>query len=146
VVEAKMFSKLSSGVTNASYYNQAARNVACMAEVIRLADIEPVELTTLGFYVVAPRSRIEEGVFDNFMNRQSITETLERRVSEYGGEKMDWYDSSFVPALDQIVIETISWEDVVSDISKFDPAFGSELSLFYDECLKCNSFVADWKN
>lgn len=33
VVEAKMFSKLSAGVTNARYFNQAARNVACIAEI-----------------------------------------------------------------------------------------------------------------
>ena len=39
VTEAKMFSKLSSGVKNAGYFNQAARNVACIAEVIRLANL-----------------------------------------------------------------------------------------------------------
>ena len=37
VTEAKMFSKLSSGVTNASYFDQAARNVACIAEICNRA-------------------------------------------------------------------------------------------------------------
>jgi hypothetical protein len=37
VLEAKMFSKLAPGVTNASYYNQAARNVACISQVLKLA-------------------------------------------------------------------------------------------------------------
>lgn len=37
VLEAKMFSKLSAGVKNATYFNQAARNVACMAEVLKHA-------------------------------------------------------------------------------------------------------------
>ena len=35
VLEAKIFSSLSPGVTHASYYDQAARTVACMAEVLR---------------------------------------------------------------------------------------------------------------
>lgn len=146
VVEAKMFSKLSSGVSNARYYNQAARNVACMAEVIRLASVAPQQLSTLGFYVVAPLSRIEEGIFDQFMSRQSITENVERRVSEYGGEKTDWHDSSFIPTFAEIAVETIAWEDVVSDIAKLDPPFGSELKSFYGECLRFNSLVADWTN
>ena len=38
VLEAKMFSKLSSGVTHARYFDQAARTVACMAEVLRRAN------------------------------------------------------------------------------------------------------------
>jgi hypothetical protein len=41
VLEAKMFSGLSSGVTNARYYDQAARNVACMAEVLCRAERNP---------------------------------------------------------------------------------------------------------
>ncbi len=39
-----MFSKLSSGVKNANYYNQAARNVACIAEVLRRGNKKPDEL------------------------------------------------------------------------------------------------------
>jgi len=35
VLEAKMFSKLSSGVKHAGYFDQAARNVACIAETMR---------------------------------------------------------------------------------------------------------------
>ena len=62
VTEAKMFSKLSSGVTNAKYFNQAARNVACIAEVASRADIEPDSFEDIAFYVVAPKIRIDEGV------------------------------------------------------------------------------------
>lgn len=42
VTEAKMFSKLSSGVTNARYFNQASRNIACIAETIFRANILPI--------------------------------------------------------------------------------------------------------
>lgn len=37
-IEAKIFSKLSPGVSNARYYNQAARYVACMAEMLYRAN------------------------------------------------------------------------------------------------------------
>jgi len=63
VTEAKMFSKLSSGVKNASYFNQAARNVACIAEVICRAQISPSSLEKIGFFVIAPESQINDGVF-----------------------------------------------------------------------------------
>jgi hypothetical protein len=38
VLEAKLFRGLSPGVTKARYYDQAARTVACMAEVLRRAE------------------------------------------------------------------------------------------------------------
>ncbi len=80
VVEAKMFSKLSPGVTNASFYNQAARNVACMAYVLGDAEIRPDSLDTLGFYVVAPEVRIKEPAFSPYMTREHIEKTVKLRV------------------------------------------------------------------
>ena len=49
VIEAKMFSKLSPGVTNAKYFNQAARNVACMAEIANRAGIDPASFEDIAF-------------------------------------------------------------------------------------------------
>ena len=46
IIEAKMFSPLSSGVTNAKYYDQAARTVGCMAEVLRLSNRHPADMDT----------------------------------------------------------------------------------------------------
>jgi hypothetical protein len=85
-----MFSKLSSGVKNASYYNQAARNVACIAEVLRRVDKKPMELSTLRFYVLAPKSQIDDGIFKQQMTRKHIKETVERRIKEYDVSKDDW--------------------------------------------------------
>ena len=58
VTESKMFSKLSSGVTNAKYFNQAARNVACIAEIANRAGIEHALFEDIDFFVVAPKVRI----------------------------------------------------------------------------------------
>lgn len=65
VLEAKMFSALSSGVKNAPYFNQAARNVACVAEVLHRAGAKPEAMEYLAFHVVAPREQIESGCLRN---------------------------------------------------------------------------------
>ena len=67
-----MFSALSSGVKNAPFFNQAARNVACMAEVLRRAGRSPDQFTSLGFYVLAPRVAIDAGVCSHFMTRAHV--------------------------------------------------------------------------
>jgi hypothetical protein len=84
VIEAKMFSKLSSGVKHAAYFDQAARNVACMAETMKRARCFPSKFTCLGFYVLAPRTQIEQGIFAADLNRDSIKGKVERRVKHVG--------------------------------------------------------------
>ena len=72
VLEAKMFSKLSPGVTHAKYFDQAARTVACISEVLRKAKRKPEELSELGFSVMAPQSQSSDGIFWKEMNKGSI--------------------------------------------------------------------------
>ena len=45
VIEAKVGSHLSSGVTHAEYFDQAARTVACMAEAIKRRGVNHQNLT-----------------------------------------------------------------------------------------------------
>jgi len=65
VVEAKVGSPLSPGVSHARYYDQAARNVACMAEVMARASVKPASLVSLSFVVLAPQYSIDKGTFAN---------------------------------------------------------------------------------
>lgn len=58
VLEAKMYSILSAGTKNATSYNQAARNVACMANVLRKKRITPDSLGSVGFYVLVPEKKL----------------------------------------------------------------------------------------
>ena len=138
VVEAKMFSNLSSGTTHARYYNQAARNVACIAEVLKRAEKDPSKIESLAFYVVAPEIQINSGVFSNLMTRDSIKETVERRVKEYDESKDEWLRDWFLPTWEKIEITTISWEDILSFIHKSDEDSGLAIKDFYDSCLKYN--------
>jgi len=80
VTEAKIFSKLSAGVKNASYFNQAARYAACIAELLSRADRKSVDLKRLGLYVLAPAETIEYGWFKGSLDKTDIRQRVERRV------------------------------------------------------------------
>jgi len=144
VTEAKMFSKLSSGVKNASYFNQAARNVACIAEMICRAKIPPNSLEKIGFFVIAPESQINDGAFAEHMAPERIRSIVNRRVSEYRQpEKNKWFTDWFIPTLENIRVREISWEELVGLINQFDSAFGAQIDAFYRKCLEFNRYVAN---
>jgi len=144
VTEAKMFSKLSSGVKNASYFNQAARNVACIAEVICRAQISPSSLEKIAFFVIAPESQIKDGVFAEHLAPESIRSIVRRRVSEYQEpEKDKWLADWFIPTLEKIRIREVSWEKLCGVINQSDSAFGAQIDAFYGKCLEFNRYVAN---
>jgi predicted RNase H-like nuclease len=137
-IEAKMFSKLSAGVTNARYFNQAARYIACMAELMHRAKINPGKMKRLAFFIFAPEERIDAGVFSTQIAPGHIKETVKRRVSEYKGEKDQWYGEWFLPTLGQVDIQCLSWESIIALILKNDPYNGGQLHSFYLKCMKYN--------
>jgi hypothetical protein len=136
VVEAKVGAPLSSGTSNAKYFDQAARNVACMAEVMARVDLDPTTLKKLDFVVLAPEHSIEKGTFEEEMQRTSIRVKVEKRVSEYEGLLDLWYANHFEPTFDQIHLHSLSWEDAIQWIGKEKPDEADELSDFYNLCLE----------
>lgn len=137
VLEAKMFSKLSAGVKNATYFNQAARNVACMAEVLKHAGRSATEFKALGFYVLAPRSQIQGGIFDEHLAKDSIRRVVEKRVAEFGGKQNKWLSEWFLPTHAKLDIKAISWEDLIAFLAERDPD-AEQLIVFYRRCLEFN--------
>lgn len=143
VTEAKMFSKLSAGVTNARYFNQAARNVACIAELVKRAAIAPSSFDNIAFYVVAPKARIDEGIFTQHMDVESMREVVRRRIAEYEDpEKDQWLDDWFLPTCETTKIRCMSWEDILTAISAHNESDGQSLGQFYAKCLAFNQYVA----
>jgi hypothetical protein len=139
VAEAKMFSQLSKGTTNAPYYNQAARNVGCIAWAIALSGRTVSDFESLGFYVLAPAEQISSGAFESQIRKSRIKKKIERRICAYSedSKKSDelkrWHTEFLIPVLDQIDIQSISWEaslDLIDDAS---------IHTFYDCCLKFNA-------
>jgi hypothetical protein len=144
VVEAKLHSKLSSGTKNAPNYDQAARNVACMAQVMADISCRPEQMTALGFYVVAPGSQIESGVFDEQLRKESILHKVSERVAAYEDPaKNEWLDKCFTPVLDRAEIAALSWEKIGEFIASHDSNAGASFSEFYTRCLKYNRLAGE---
>lgn len=138
VLEAKMFSRLSKGTKNARYYDQAARTVACMAWTISESNKSVNDFDSLAFYVIAPKEQIDSGVFSSQVSKASVREKVKRRINAYVdeddkyGELQTWYDHFFIPTLEQIDMECISWETAVEKSGRLS------VQNFYDRCLVFN--------
>jgi len=138
ILEAKLFSKLSKGIKNAPDYDQAARNVACMAEVLKRTGMDSITTISLGFYLLVPESRLSSNSFIE-MNRDSIHNKVKIRVESYKGEKDAWYKDWFLPLLNTIEISIITWEEVIDLIVSLDPKYGFSFKEFYEICMKVNA-------
>jgi hypothetical protein len=84
-----MFSVLSSGVTRATYFDQAARNVACIAEVLFRAKREPAKMGVLGFFVLAPDEQISGAVAELVGIRVGVVSGV-MNLESSGVEASDW--------------------------------------------------------
>jgi hypothetical protein len=131
VVEAKLNSRLSTGTKNAQGFDQAARNVSCITEVLMRANRRPESLTKIGFLLLAPQSQLEAGVFRDFLSQDSMRGKVKERVRTYQGGKDAWYTDWFEPTLSAVDVRPISWESLVEDAG---PAY----RVFYEKCLTFN--------
>jgi len=129
---------LSPGVSNARYFDQAARYVACIAEILYRAKRSPQSFKRLGFYVPAPDEQIRAGVFGSKMQLSSISDKVKRRVEEYGGQKEKWFKEWFLLTLDRLDVGYISWEMILDFIKQKDKKCFDEISDFYNKCLTYN--------
>lgn len=138
VIEAKIYGKLSGGVKNAPFYDQAARSIACIAEILRRADRPPSEMNSIGFFLVAPKVRIEEGTFEDDLSPRSIRRKVLARIEAYAGTLDPWFHAWFEPTLRSLDIRLFAWEDLLDEIAFSDMASGQLLDSFYGRCLRYN--------
>jgi len=110
--------------------------------VLSRAERSPQELSSLGFFVLAPREQIARQVFSREMSVKSMEEKVAERASEYPPPRRDtkerWRQDWFLPTLSQMKVDCLCWEDIIDSIRDMDAEFGSELSNFYIECLRFN--------
>jgi len=143
IVEAKMFAGLSSGVTNAAYFDQAARTVAYMAEVLKRAARPASEMSRLGFCVLAPLQQIRRGSLEEQVNKDSIDRKVEQRardwVEAHPDDNGQWSSEWFQPALEMVRLSVLSWEEVVGTITEHDAESGGAVRAFYKACVRFNS-------
>ena len=138
VLEAKLFSGLSKGVKHAKYYDQAARSVACIAEVLSRANRKPQSFTQLGFYVFAPEDQIKSRTFSSHLDKQSIKAKVTRRISAYEVVHKEWFRDWFKPTLENIDIRSISWEAILDTINEKDSKTSEIMKEYYSLCLTFN--------
>jgi hypothetical protein len=132
-------SRLSGGVKHALNFDQAARNVACIAEVLHRANRPASEIKHLGFYVLAPERQIEQGIFGKQMSWEAISDKVAQRVHKHGGAKDDWYHTWFQPLWPSIKIGLISWEEIITYVQKSDMPAAEGLEQFYRRALAFNA-------
>lgn len=138
VLEGKLFNRLSAGVKNAPYYDQAARSIACVAETLRRAGRDPEGMDNLAFLIIAPQARIDDGVFVWDTAPDAIGRKVRRRVEDYAGERDAWFRDWFEPTLRRIDVRCLSWEDIIEAISFHCPVSGQFIDSFYGKCLRFN--------
>jgi len=86
IIEAKMGSPLSSGTKNQPGYDQASRNLACLAFNALNTNHE------LYFIVVAPEVKIEEYNFKEIVNLDYMIPQIEKRFDLYKKESIEIFE------------------------------------------------------
>ena len=141
VVETKIFSKLSRGIKNFENYDQAARTIACIAQTLSLTQRQISDISKLGFYVVAPENQLKfEPTFQTLLEKDSIRIKVQKRIKAYSDPtdaeaKNRWFKTWFLPTLECIDIQCLTWEKIISYINANDRHNGDALSEFYENCL-----------
>jgi hypothetical protein len=138
VIEAKIYSPLAGGTRNAPSFDQAARNVACITELLSRANRLPSEMTSLAFFVMAPEVQIKTGVFAQKLDKAAISLSVLTRAEVFLPELGGWVDEWFIPTLKAIRIEALSWESLIGYTASNDPEAFQSLHAFYEQCLIYN--------
>ena len=121
IVEAKMGSELASGITNSSNYNQAARNIACLAR--RIEGKGDAYYKKCAFLVFAPDADLKKGgkepVRDLIKEAAGVIADQEKESQQHPKRTHKWInDDEFWSAVKSIIknSDAISWEDVINSI------------------------------
>ncbi len=106
VVEAKMGSALSRGTTHHPEYNQAARNIACLAQLVK-GDLNLAEKSS--FVVLAPQKKLADWMKAGYCPQRLIVEAR---------NAIDESHSCLLAAEEKIIDNSIamSWEDVINSM------------------------------
>ena len=140
VTEAKLGSSLSAGTKNAPTFDQAARNVACMAHMLGVAGVDPSSVANLAFYVIAPESQIASGIFGSMVTKESVQAKVRERIAVYDGAFDPWFHGVFLSTLAHVELGLLSWESILSALP--ETAETELLREFYQQCLKFNPLRA----
>ena len=130
---------LSLGVANARTFNQATRNVACIAHTLAQAGRSPQEVAC-GFWIIAPESIIAKGSFAPALDRNNVLLGINERIQRYSGDRRatleGWFDEWVKPTLANVQLGCWSWEQSVGAIEQANPELGEQIRDFYANTLR----------
>lgn len=143
VFEAKINSLFSKNVSNAPFYDQASRYIACITETIDKENkIEILDELSIGFYLTVPEKMYaNKKSFEKFLDKKNIFETVRKRVEQYHKEddfikRKDWFEKKFTPVLEKITIEHIFYEAIIKELREYK--YIDEINKYYKLCLDHN--------
>ena len=145
IVEAKMGSELASGITNADDYNQAARNIACLATLLMKTlpnkDDSKALAEKSAFYVFAPKSKIDEwkdsekdpnAMIKKAWSTISNQKRTLKRTAKEEEKNIEELKEFVTPIVNNSI--AISWEEIIESMQKADTTGACEtLKWFYKE-------------
>lgn len=142
VIEAKMSSRLTPYTSKVTWFDQAARNVAAMAWTIHSSKVDVGQFKSLGFYVLAPRHRLdEEATFSEYTTIESIRGKIARRVQLYADDAGamarlgSFHETTLPSVLGRLAVRTVAWEELLAQV---ELAVRPTLQDFYAACLRHN--------
>jgi hypothetical protein len=135
VIEAKMGSKLSLGTKNAPNYNQASRNLACIA----FNTLETKH--DIFFSVVAPKAKIEEHGIRDIVNIPFMLKQITDRFDSYDkSSKAYSYRDQVLARAKQCKCMVISYESWIEEFTDTDVR--TKLEKFLEFCYEYNRIKA----
>ncbi|PIV48947.1 MAG: hypothetical protein COS19_11165 [Flavobacteriaceae bacterium CG02_land_8_20_14_3_00_34_13] len=148
IIEAKMYSKLSNGVSKAPEFNQCARSVACLIKMI-YDGIEKNEIDEIpdkiGFYVLLPRNHKYVADFEEKINEDSIKKSIKDRFTPYFNneiikkdykeikeKELNWLKDKLDELIGKIDVKLIFWEELIESTKNSETK--EQLNEFYKKC------------
>ena len=133
IIEAKMGSNLTKGIKNAPNYNQASRNLACIAnETLDTASCK------IFFGVVAPEKKIIDHKLEYQVNKEFMLSQIRERFEMYPIEfRTEKRMDSIISKAKEADVWVISYEEWLTRFSNIEII--NELSDFYKQAKKWNN-------
>jgi hypothetical protein len=133
IIEAKLGSPLSKGTKYADYYDQAARNAACIAyQTFQYPECKSF------FIVTAPKNQKHFRKIQELNSVESIITKVERRFEEFRSVRGTYNSrNDILSAIERISLDVISYEDWIEHFDQFKE-IQQLLLAFYQNTLKYN--------
>jgi len=132
IIEAKMGSNLSQGTKNAPNYNQASRNLACIAE----KTLESNSCKTF-FGIVAPKTQLKLHKLDEQIDKEFMLLQITKRFEMYPEEfRLKKRMNEILEKAKKTEVWVMSYEEWLDSFTKNETI--KELSDFYEKAKKWN--------